>query len=258
MTVLLVGCGRMGGALARSWTSTRRVLAFDRNAVLPDGVERLKNLADVAESDELVVVLAVKPQAFGEVVPLLAPLLARDPLIVSIIAGLTIGRLAASLGGHQRIVRSMPNTPAAVGRGITASVWGKGVGSADKGVVDRLFLATGEHLWLNAEGDLDLVTAVSGSGPAYFFRMAEALAQAGAACGLPPNVAMRLACATFTGAAALAEADTMPLARLREQVTSPGGTTAAGLTRMNAGGAIDLLMEEVVTAAAERSRALSG
>lgn len=258
MTVLLIGCGRMGGALARSWTSTQRVLAFDRDAVHSEGVEQVESLADVAESDDLVVVLAVKPQSFGAVAPLLAPLLPRGPLIVSIIAGLTIHGLAAALGGHQRIVRAMPNTPAAIGRGITASVAGEGVGLADRGVVDQLFAATGEHLWLDAESDLDLVTAVSGSGPAYFFRMTEALAQAGADSGLSPDVAMRLARATFTGAAALAEADRVPLARLREQVTSPGGTTAAGLTRMDAGGVIDMLMAGVVAAAAERSRALSG
>ncbi|MES2496489.1 MAG: pyrroline-5-carboxylate reductase [Pseudomonadota bacterium] len=257
--VLLVGCGRMGSAMAAGWTGQRRVFVHDPMATqLPDGVERLDTLDVAALPDNLVVVLAVKPQIFPSIGAALRPLAERGNLVLSIMAGVTLGGMSDALGGHHRIVRTMPNTPAAIGAGITAAVAGEGADAGDRAIVDALLAPTGALVWLDAEGDLDAVTAVSGSGPAYFFRFAEALAKAGEAAGLSGDLAMRLARATFTGAAALAGQDDRALATLREQVTSPGGTTAAGLAQMNADDAIDRLAGRVVVAAAARSRELAG
>jgi pyrroline-5-carboxylate reductase len=152
----------------------------------------------------------------------------------------------------------MPNTPAAIGQGITAAVAGAGVRMADLVTVNGLLAPAGQLVWIDDEAQIDAVTAVSGSGPAYFFRFTEALAKAGTQAGLSPELAMQLARATFTGAAALAQADGETLAELRRQVTSPAGTTAAGLAQMDADDAIDRLAQAVVDAAAARSRELAG
>lgn len=254
MNLLLIGCGRMGAAMARGWAG-HRVLVFDPAAALPAGAERVDTLDAASLPEDLVVVLAVKPQAFPGLAPSLAPLAARGVLFLSIMAGMTLYGMGAALGGTRRIVRTMPNTPAAIGRGITAAVAGTDICEADRAAVTALLEATGALVWLTSESQLDAVTALSGSGPAYFFRFTEALAQAGAAAGLSEELAMQLARATFIGAAALAEAEPAPLARLREQVTSPGGTTAAGLAEMDA---IDALAIQVIAAAAARSRELAG
>lgn len=257
MPVLLVGCGRMGGAMARGWAEREAIFVHDPLAeALPEGAERVEALETLAGED-LVVVLAVKPQIFGTLGPSLRPLADGGALFVSIMAGITLAGLEAALGGAQRIVRAMPNTPAAIGRGITAAAAGPAITAADRARVDQLLAPTGALLWLGDEAQMDAVTAVSGSGPAYFFRFTEALARAGEGAGLPPPVAMQLARATFTGAAALAEQGSADLAALRQQVTSPGGTTAAGLGEMDRGDAIDRLAVAVVDAAAARSRELA-
>lgn len=256
LSILLVGCGRMGGALVRGWAGAHDILVFDPHAAPITGARKIERIGGADIPPGTIVVLAVKPQMFDAVVPALAPLAARGALIVSIMAGLTLARLGSALGGTRRVVRAMPNTAAAIGRGITALVADSGVDAGDRGDVDRLLAATGALVWLDDEGDLDAVTAVSGSGPAYFFRMTEALAAAGVGAGLAPDLAMTLARATFTGAAALADARPEPLAELRAEVTSPGGTTAAGLAAMAEGG-IDGLLDATVRAAAARSRALS-
>jgi pyrroline-5-carboxylate reductase len=257
-TILLIGCGRMGGALARGWVERHEVIVFDPQADVPAGARRVERIDPAELPAELVIVLAVKPQMLDTALPDIAPLAARGDLIVSIMAGITLTGLGDRLGGTRRLVRSMPNTPAAIGRGITAAVAGSGVSAADRSLVDSLLKAVGEVIWLDAEADLDAVTAVSGSGPAYFFRFTEALAKAGAAAGLPPEIAMQLARATFTGAAALAASRPDTLADLRVEVTSPGGTTAAGLAIFDKQDAIDGLVRETVEAAVARSRELGG
>ncbi|MEG3179309.1 pyrroline-5-carboxylate reductase [Sphingomonas sp. LT1P40] len=258
MNVLLVGCGRMGGAMARGWNGAHRVLVFDpMAATLPDGAERVQSLYAVDVDGELAVVLAVKPQVFPGIGESLRPLARADALFVSIMAGITLTGLGDALGSG-RVVRTMPNTPAAIGQGITAAVAGRDVRLSDFATVNGLLEPTGQVVWLDDERQIDAVTAVSGSGPAYFFRFTEALAKAGAEEGLPPQLAMQLARATFTGAAALAGADVAELAELRRQVTSPGGTTAAGLAQMDADDAIDRLARAIVDAAAARSRELAG
>ena len=259
MTILLIGCGRMGSAMARGWAGKRDILAYDPGAaVLPDGVTRITGLDPATLPGELVVVLAVKPQIFPGLAPQLAAIGAGGGLVLSIMAGVPIAKLSAALSGSSRVVRAMPNTPASIGKGITAAVAGDGVSVVDRALVDTLLAATGAVVWLDEEGDLDVVTALSGSGPAYFFRFTEALARAGESAGLSAPLAMQLARATFTGAAALADADgAEALASLREQVTSPGGTTAAGLARMDAEDSVDAMARRVVNAAAARSRELA-
>lgn len=257
MPVLLVGCGRMGSAMARGWAGSEEIFVLDAFAeALPDGTRRIDSVETIAPVD-LVVVLAVKPQTFASLAPSLRSLATGGALFVSIMAAITLADLRAALGGTQRIVRAMPNTPAAIGRGITAAAAGRTIDETARSRVETLLAPTGAFLWLDDEAQMDAVTAVSGSGPAYFFRFTEALALAGEKAGLPPSLAMRLARATFIGAAALAEQDEAALADLRHQVTSPAGTTAAGLAEMNRDNAIDQLAEAVVDAAATRSRALA-
>lgn len=248
----------MGGAMARGWNGAHRVRVFDPLAAeLPAGAERVAALDAVETADDLVLVLAVKPQVFPAIAPALRPLAANGALVVSIMAGITLAGLGEALGSA-RAVRTMPNTPAAIGRGITAAVAGRDARMGDLAIVNGLLEPTGPVVWLDDEAQIDAVTAVSGSGPAYFFRFAEALARAGAQAGLPAELAMQLARATFIGAAALADADPAALADLRRQVTSPGGTTAAGIAAMESDRAIDGLVQAIVDAAAARSRELAG
>ncbi|MFV3128931.1 pyrroline-5-carboxylate reductase [Niveispirillum sp. KHB5.9] len=253
--VLMIGCGRMGGAIARALVASRRVLAFDPHAAaLPVGVERLSSLADGAGCGT--VILAVKPQTFGAIAPQLATLGRPGTLFLSIMAGIPLARLTEAAGAGAAVVRAMPNTPAAIGHGISAAVASPAVTEAQRALVGQILEATGQLLWLEGEGDLDAVTALSGSGPAYFFRFTEALIRAGMAEGLNAETATRLARQTFIGAARLAEEENTGLDELRRQVTSPGGTTAAGLGAMEA--TIDGLAGQVVAAAAARSRELAG
>jgi len=258
-SVLLIGSGRMGGALARGWIATETVAVYDPAAAPIEGTRKLDSL-DQAQAlpQPLTVVIAVKPQMLDAVLPSLVPLAARDALFVSVAAGAAIARYTAILGEQARIVRTMPNTPAAIGRGITALVAGPNVDAAARAYAERLLRAVGETLWVENEGLIDAVTAVSGSGPAYFFRFTEALARAGEREGLPPDLAMKLARATFSGAGALADARPDPIADLRAEVTSPGGTTAAALARFDADNALDRLVAEAADACARRSRELAG
>lgn len=255
--IMLVGCGRMGGAMARGWAETHDVIVFDPHAPPLPGTRRVDRIDGADLPRELVVVLAVKPQMAAEVLPAVRPLAERGDLILSIMAGVKSATLGSTLGGTERIVRSMPNTPAAIGKGITAAFGGSAITAADRAMVDALLRSVGDVVWLESEDQLDAVTAISGSGPAYFFRFAEAMAQAGAAMGLDPELAMRLSRATFTGSAALADLDPASLAELRIRVTSPGGTTAAALAQFDKDEALDRLVRRAVDAAESRSRELS-
>lgn len=255
--ILLVGCGRMGGAMARAWAASEKVYVYDPQAGDIPGTARLEQLTPDTLPSPLTVVVAVKPQVLGDVLPQVAPFARAGCLILSVVAGATLSRFGAALGVGARVIRTMPNTPAAIGRGVTAAVAAPGVTAADRARADALLAALGQTLWVADEGQMDAVTAVSGSGPAYFFRFTEALARAGEACGLDSVTAMALARATFTGAAALAEARAEPLDALRTEVTSPGGTTAAALGEFDREDAIDRLVAQAARAAAARSQELS-
>jgi pyrroline-5-carboxylate reductase len=197
------------------------------------GLQVLPAASDALRQARLVV-WAVKPQTFKDAAQATAPFVS-GALHLSVAAGITSESIATWLGG-ERIVRAMPNTPALVGLGMTGLMARAAVSADDKALVERVVRTTGELVWVNVESDLDAVTALSGSGPAYVFYFLEAMREAGAAMGLPPEVAQRLAIGTFLGAATLAQRSSEPLSALRERVTSKGGTTHAALTSMEASG----------------------
>jgi pyrroline-5-carboxylate reductase len=256
-TVLLVGCGKMGGAMRAGWLAAgRSVAVVEPGPTAPDGA--------VATPDRLpetlrpaAVVLAVKPQDAAKVLPAYARF-AGSAVFLSIMAGRTIAGMRALLGEHAAIVRAMPNTPAAVRQGITVACPGPGVSPAQRDLCTDLLGAIGEVAWVEDEALIDPVTAVSGSGPAYVFLLAEAMEAAGIAEGLPPELARRLARATVAGSGALLAASAEDAAELRRNVTSPGGTTAAALGVLMAEDGLPALMRRAVAAATRRSRELAG
>jgi pyrroline-5-carboxylate reductase len=262
-TIALAGAGKMGGALLAGWLN-RGVPASRLVAIEPMPSAEIKALAaqglrlnpagDVGEIAALV--LAVKPQTFAEAAKPLKPLVRGDTLVVSIMAGMTIAKIVAACGGA--VVRSMPNTPASIGHGITVAVPAANVSQDQRAIADALLRATGPVEWVEDEGLLDAVTAVSGSGPAYVFLLAEELARAGVAAGLPAPLATRLARETVVGSAALLKQSELDAATLRENVSSPGGTTLAALEILMGKDGLSDLMTRAVAAATRRSKELAG
>jgi pyrroline-5-carboxylate reductase len=258
----LVGAGKMGGALLEGWL--RFGLAPSRIAVLePQPPAELASLAgrglrlnpqQPGPAD--VAVIAIKPQAAPAVLPTLAPMLAPSSLVVSIMAGRTLRFIAGALGKPCALVRAMPNTPAAIGRGITVAV-ASGASAAQRKLAHALLAATGAVEWVGDEALMDAVTAVSGSGPAYVFLLAEALAQAGVAAGLPAPLAQKLARETVAGSGELLHRSPLDVTVLRENVTSPGGTTAAALEILMDKDGLRALMDKAIAAATARSRQLA-
>ncbi len=264
--LVLVGAGKMGGALLAGWLARGlppaaiRVLDPAPPPASADFLAAAGLAADASVPAGITagaVVVAVKPQVIGAILPGLRPLLGRETVTLSIAAGTTLARLAAGLG-TAAIVRSMPNTPAEIGRGITVAVANARVTAAQRALVSGLLAAAGEVEWVEDEGLIDAVTAVSGSGPAYVFLLAEALAEAGVAAGLPPELAARLARATVSGAGELLRRSLVPPETLRRNVTSPNGTTAAALAVLMADDGLRPLLVRAVEAAARRSRELAG
>ena len=264
MNVLLVGCGKMGGALLRGWLAgTPANIFVVEPAPAPDlaslGAPVAKDSGDVPpDFAPDVVVFAVKPQGMGAIVPRYREASKSGAVALSIAAGRPIAFFEAHLGAAAPVVRAMPNTPAAVGRGITAACPNACVTPVQRSACERLLEAVGEVVWIDDEALIDPVTAVSGSGPAYVFLLIECLARAGEKQGLPPQVAARLARATVAGAGELARRSKEDASALRENVTSPGGTTAAALERLMAGDGLEPLMARAVEAATRRSRELAG
>lgn len=205
-----------------------------------------------------VVVLGIKPQTLDEAAPSLAPLVGPDTMIVSILAGKTIANLVERIPAAKAVVRAMPNLPASVLRGVTGVVASEGTSAAQRDMAETLLSAVGSVEWLDHEGLIDAVTAVSGSGPAYVFYLVECLARAGAAAGLPADLAERLARATVEGAGELLHRSDLPPGMLRENVTSRGGTTAAALAVLMAADGLEPLMRDAVAAARRRAGELSG
>jgi pyrroline-5-carboxylate reductase len=201
-------------------------------------------------------VVAIKPQILKGEAAALAGFAQAGALMLSIAAGTSVKAMAKAWGGKARIIRAMPNTPGSIGRGITGLYAARGATAADRKQADRLLSALGDVVWVEKESLIDSVTAVSGSGPAYLFLMAEALTAAGIAEGLAPAVAEKLARATVSGAGALLDADKSAAARLREAVTSPGGTTAAALSVLMARDGLVPLMKRAVRAAKQRAEEL--
>ena len=263
--LVLLGCGKMGTALLEGWFAGG-LPAASITVLEPKPSPRLEELARGGlrlnadlPPDPAVAVLAVKPQMMGDALPLLAALGNGGTLFLSIAAGTSIRSFEAALGARTPIVRAMPNTPAAVGRGITALVGNAHAGTGALDLAETLMRAVGQTVRLDDEGEMDAVTAVSGSGPAYVFLVIEALAAAGEAEGLSPELALALARATVVGAGLLAESTDREPAGLRVDVTSPGGTTAAALAvLMEEETGLPALMRRAVAAAAARSRELAG
>ena len=261
--VILAGAGKMGMAMASGWISAG--LPSDRLTLIdpkpsPNASDFAKkhNLAlraELPDASGAVLVLAVKPQIMGGFLPSAAPKCAPDTLVLSIAAGISLATLAGGLSTH-RIVRTMPNTPAQIGKGISGAVAAAGVDELDRETATALLSAAGKVVWLREEGDIDALTAVSGSGPAYVFHLVEAMAAAGIAEGLDAETSSLLARQTVIGAASLLEMDPAPAAVLRENVTSPNGTTAAALDVLMGEGGLTDLMQRAVRAARKRSEEL--
>jgi pyrroline-5-carboxylate reductase len=262
-TIVLAGAGKMGGAMLSGWLAqgldpTRAAViephpSEDIRAYFSKGVRLNPSPQDSGTVAAFVV--ALKPQAFREAGPALKPYVDATTLVVSIMAGTTIASLAEVLDGH--VVRAMPNTPAAIGRGITVAVAAKDVSDAQRTTADGLLRATGSVEWVNDEGLMDAVTAVSGSGPAYVFLLAEELARAGVAAGLPEALATKLARETVAGSGELLHRSDLAAATLRQNVTSPGGTTAAALEVLMGEDGLQSLLTQAVAAATKRSKELA-
>ena len=261
-TLALAGAGKMGGAMLRGWLAggldPAGVTLIEPHPA-PDLAALGVKLNPAVRAAPDVLVLAVKPQALDAAAPTLQDLAGPQTLVVSIIAGKTLGDLASRFPNARAFVRVMPNTPAAVGRGAAAGAANEATGAAQRGWTENLMRAVGMFDWVADEALIDAVTALSGSGPAYVFALVEAMARAGEAVGLPPDLAMRLARATVEGAGELmAREPATSAAILRQNVTSPGGTTAAALGVLQSEAGLDGLLARAVTAARDRARQLSG
>ncbi len=259
--LVMLGCGKMGSALLAGWlhrgldpTSVQVLDPHPSDWLHRQGVQIN---GEVTESPALVLI-AVKPQLMAAALPWVDSFGDGETLFVSVAAGKTLGALEAALGRRTPIVRTMPNTPAAVGRGITALIGNEHATDAHMILAEGLLAAVGQTVRLENEAQMDAVTALSGSGPAYVFHLIECMAAAGVAEGLDPDLAMALAKATVCGAGHLAEEANEPPARLRENVTSPNGTTAAALgVLMDEKAGLPALMRQAMAAAAARSRELA-
>ena len=263
MNISFIGGGNMAtaliGGLAGKLTAGANIHVIDINA---DALQKLQRQFGVTTAQTIdasleksdVIVLAVKPQQMREVATQLQPHISSQ-LILSIAAGIRAADLSRWLNGHQAIVRTMPNTPALIGKGITGMVGMSGVSERQRQSADAIMRAVGATVWLDDEALIDPVTAVSGSGPAYVFYFIEAMQQAAQEMGLTAEQGNQLAIATFTGASQLAAQATEPISVLRERVTSKGGTTYAALTSMESSG-VKAAIVEAMKAAAARGKEL--
>jgi pyrroline-5-carboxylate reductase len=261
--LVLAGAGKMGGAMLAGWLArgldAKRVVVIephpsdDIRALAAKGVRLNPSAKDVGVAATLVV--ALKPQSFREAGSDLKPFAGPNTLVVSIMAGTTIAAIETVCGSI--VVRAMPNTPAAIGRGITVAVASDNVSTEQRAVADALLRATGAVEWVDDENLMDAVTAVSGSGPAYVFLLAEELARAGVEAGLPEALATRLARETVAGSGELLHRSELASATLRQNVTSPGGTTAAALEVLMAKDGMQPLLTRAIAAATRRSKELA-
>ncbi len=268
-TILLVGCGKMGGALLDGWFK-RGLSPVDAIVVEPAGrgsvsacsdhraLTVLPHMTDVPRDFRPDVILfAVKPQMADQVVPAYKSFTAQHPVFLSVLAGKPTSYFRKHLGEEAAVVRAMPNTPAAVGKAISVLYAAPGVQEVQARVCEVLMSAVGQVTWIGDESQMDAVTAVSGSGPAYVFLLTECLRDAAIEAGLSPDLAAQLARATVAGAGALLEAGETDPAILRKNVTSPGGTTEAALNVLMGDGGMKPLFGRAVAAAAKRSKELA-
>jgi pyrroline-5-carboxylate reductase len=266
-TLVLVGAGKMGGAMLEGWLKAgadpKKIVALDpgppveiKELLARHGIRH--NPAVHTIEDAEVVLVAVKPQVMDEVLLPLVSLAKSKPLVLSVVAGKTIAKLAVHFGDDASIIRTMPNTPAAIGRGITAMVGNAQVTTSQMALAEQLLSTIGEVVRVDTEEQIDWVTGVSGSGPAYIFLLTECLAAAGEKLGLSPKLAEQLARATVSGSGELMRSSGIDAATLRQNVTSPKGTTYEALQVLMAEDGLKPLMEKAVAAAARRSKELAG
>lgn len=265
-TILLVGAGNMGGAMLSGWLKSGvagRSLAVLDPAPSQEMLEQIDDAgashftAPPSNLDVDVIFLAVKPQAMDAVLPPLKHLVGARTVVVSVAAGKTLGFLGGHLG-EAAMVRAMPNTPAMIGRGVTGAFANERVTDIQRSQVDALLKVSGPVEWVGREADIDAVTALSGSGPAYVFYLVECMAEAGRKLGLPADLAMRLARETVAGAGELLHRSHEPASRLRQNVTSPGGTTAAALSVLMAEEGMQPLFDKALAQAHKRAQELGG
>lgn len=259
--LVLLGCGKMGSAMLQGWLAgglpASSVWVLD-----PYPSDWLKSLSGLnlnvdLPDDPAIVLVAVKPQMMGDALPVLTPLGNGKTLFLSVAAGTPISAYEAALGDKTPFIRAMPNTPAAIGKGITALIGNAHSSEADMQLAEALLTGVGQTVRLDTELQMDAVTAVSGSGPAYVFHLIETMADAGMAQGLPGDLALQLAKATVAGAGALAEQAPESPGQLRVNVTSPAGTTAAALeVLMDKETGFPDLLNRAIRAAADRSKEL--
>lgn len=258
----------MGGAMLAGWRAqgvdAKEIVVIEPAPEMAASIRADHGVTVVGNANDIpsdfmpaVVVVAVKPQVMDAVLPGLTSFVGQGALFLSIAAGKTIGGFEDKLGKEAVIVRSMPNTPAAVGHGITALVANPNVSDAQRAAADALVAAVGETVWLDDEDLMDPVTAVSGSGPAYVFLLIETLTKAGEASGLPADIALRLARATVAGAGELARQSDQSAEQLRQSVTSPGGTTQEALDVLMAEEGMQPLFDRAIAAATRRSKELA-
>jgi len=265
-TVLLFGAGKMGGALIEGWLAGGldpvNIAVID--PAPPAEIARLLTEQKIARDPDPktfspdAIVIAVKPQLADEVVPKVAFFVKPKTIVVSIMAGRTIASIESGLPAFAAIVRAMPNMPASIRRGITVAVANKRVNSIERSLANDLLAVVGAVEWVEDETLIDVVTAVSGSGPAYVFLLTECMTRAGIEAGLPADLAMKLARETVAGAGELLHRSRQDAAKLRESVTSPGGTTAAALEILGGNNGLQPLFTRAIAAAAKRSRDLAG
>lgn len=264
--IVLVGAGNMGGAMLTGWLKSgvpgSAVTVIDPRP--SDAISQLVLDAGATQAttpppglEAQILFLAVKPQAMDDVLPPLRPVIGRGTVVVSVAAGKTLSYIGGHLGASA-MVRAMPNTPAMIGRGVTGAFANEHVSAEQRQAVQALLKVSGPVEWVSSEADIDAVTAVSGSGPAYVFYLVECMAEAGRKAGLPADLAMRLARETVSGAGELLHRSPDDASRLRQNVTSPGGTTAAALSVLMADGGMQQLFDRAIEAARVRAGELAG
>ena len=264
-SIALIGAGAMGGALLKGWIRDDSITP-SQSAVFDPGLG--EGMSALCREHAIAVnpmgmgpfdamIIAVKPQMAAKILPAHIGL-AKDAIVISVMAGTSIENLSQMLAGATAIARAMPNLPAAVGRGVTGVFAGSAIDGAGRTMIDSLLRASGEVVWVDREEDINAVTAISGSGPAYYFLLTEALAQAGEGLGLSPDASAKLARATLCGAGALMDVETRSPEEMRHAVTSPGGTTQAALDILDGDAhALRTIMQQAVDAAMKRAQALT-
>ena len=253
--VLLVGAGAMGSALLEGWDKAGKI--FDTSVIDPSQPNFFGNISELSPKySPDIILFAIKPQLIVETIPKYSVFAGRNCTFVSIAAGVGTSIFTQLLGKKETIVRVMPNLPVTVGHGMAGLYSSQPLSGSQKSLVESLFTASGKVMWLVSEDLMDAVTAISGSGPAYFFRLVECLVDSGLAAGLSAEQAMILARQTAIGAGAMLAQLPQSASELRTRVTSPGGTTAAAIAAFDKDDRLAVLVKEAVTAAINRAREL--